>query len=89
MKIMNEAEMFKLAQNLDEDAKQYDFSEEEYICTDENFDAEMKNKSSIVNKNCKNLDNKKKCALFNAKFKEKYFDFYDDIKIPSHKVTDW
>ena len=22
-------------------------------------------------------------------FKEKYFDYYDDIKHPSHKVVDW
>ncbi len=23
------------------------------------------------------------------KFKEKYFDFYDDVKDPSHKIVDW
>jgi len=23
------------------------------------------------------------------KFKQKYFEFYDDVKHPSHKVVDW
>lgn len=23
------------------------------------------------------------------RFKEKYFDYYDDIKHPSHRITDW
>lgn len=23
------------------------------------------------------------------KFKDKYFEFYDDIKSPTHKIVDW
>lgn len=23
------------------------------------------------------------------KLKEKYFEYYDDVKSPTHKVTDW
>lgn len=32
------------------------------------------------------LKNKKKET---QNFKEKYFDYYDDIKHHSHKITDW
>ena len=87
---MNEAEMFKLAQNFDEDAKIADFYDNYQDVTQ--FD---------VQKTAKTTSNKDKNALKNDKtikkqqkkqieqFKQKYFDFYDDIKIPSHKVTDW
>lgn len=87
MKIMNEAEMFKLALKLDEDAKQFDFIEQEDECSNDIIFEELKNAKS--NKNCKNLKNNIKSRAKTAKFKEKYFDFYDDVKIPSHKVTDW
>lgn len=34
--------------------------------------------------NKKQQDNQK-----TKSFKSKYFDYYDDIKSPSHKVVDW
>lgn len=32
---------------------------------------------------------KKKQTLDTLEFKRKYFEYYDDIKSPTHKVTDW
>ena len=31
----------------------------------------------------------KKTKALTSEFKKKYFDFYDDVKVPSHKVVDW
>ena len=42
------------------------------------------------NKKLSNQEIMKKIKLENTKkLKEKYFDYYDDIKSPTHKVTDW
>lgn len=37
----------------------------------------------------KDKEKKKKKQIETDKFKQKYFEYYDDIKIPSHKITDW
>ena len=36
-----------------------------------------------------NDKNKKKQAEQMKKFKEKYFDYYDDVKSHTHKIYDW
>lgn len=52
----------------------------------------------ILQKVSKNNENQLKNSNFQKKerknqgvqkFKDAYFAYYDDIKIPSHKVTDW
>ena len=37
----------------------------------------------------KEVQKKKKTKQTLEKFKNNYFAYYDDIKIPSHKVQDW
>ena len=39
----------------------------------------------MENKNNKKLQAKKSTD----DFKRKYFDYYDDVKSPTHKVVDW
>jgi hypothetical protein len=41
-------------------------------------------KNTQINKNKKKLKDAE-----TEKFKQKYFEYYDDIKSHTHKVTDW
>lgn len=42
-------------------------------------------------KNQKTVTKQNKAEIKNTanKFKTRYFDFYDDVKDPSHKIVDW
>lgn len=81
---MNEAELFKLAQNLDEDVNLSDFNN----LNDENAgnDEEITAKSLIDAAKTQNDENKNEKAVKNCKnkdvkrFKEQYFAYYDDVK---------
>jgi len=35
------------------------------------------------------MEKKKKKSKETQKFKEKYFDYYDDVKSHTHKIYDW
>ena len=37
----------------------------------------------------KKLEEKKKKKRLYEKDKNRYFDYYDDIKVSSHKIVDW
>ncbi|MCR5553830.1 MAG: hypothetical protein K6F08_03720 [bacterium] len=92
---MNEAELFKLAQELDEEVSLTDY------CQPENEDFDNSEFTKDIESKTENLQNKeisvkkaeekhKKDAQKSVdKFKDQYFSYYDDIKIDSHKVTDW
>ena len=41
------------------------------------------------NKSATQIEKKKKELLATKKFKEKYFEYYDDIKSHTHDVYDW
>lgn len=97
---MNEADMFKLAQELDEECKPDEVYaqelEAENGCEDEEegFDVNFFKGASCEKVEKTNAPHSvtiknKKTKANNDKFKDAYFSYYDDIKIPSHKVTDW
>lgn len=120
---MNEADMFKLAEQLDEDVTPCDFVPLDGEDDPENFNSEFLAKIATDKENCGKMlsigdknakkannlnhnDNKvvqktqnkeinTKKAAKNAqkrnidRFKDRYFSYYDDIKIDSHKVIDW
>ncbi len=44
-------------------------------------------KTKTQSKNTKAMD--KNRIKETEKFKQKYFDFYDDIKSSTHKIVDW
>lgn len=50
---------------------------------------EEKNKLTESQKNKKKLEEKKKKKRLYEKDKNRYFDYYDDIKVSSHKIVDW
>ena len=99
---MNEADMFKVALTLDEDASIDDFNE----LSDKEFDnsefiEEIKSskkfneKQSDVlrnkklqnsNESLKNANKKCKTTHKNADFKKQYFSYYDDVKISSNDI---
>ena len=82
---MNEAEMFKVAQNFDEDVNLTDFNNlsEQYAENNEETsakslieEAKTQNGLEISENGAKKLKNK---ADF-KRFKERYFSYYDDVK---------
>ncbi|MBO4570279.1 MAG: hypothetical protein J5689_03605 [Clostridia bacterium] len=92
---MNEAELFKLAQELDEEVSLTDYCQPENEDFDNGeFTKDIENKTEKPQnkeKSAKKAEEKhKKDAQKSVdKFKDQYFSYYDDIKIDSHKVTDW
>ena len=50
---------------------------------------EEKNNLTESQKNKKRLEEKKKKKRLYEKDKNRYFDYYDDIKVSSHKIVDW
>lgn len=98
---MNESEMFKLALELDEDVSKTDFCVPSVLEEDDVIDellehTESFNKKTKSNKanqkvqnsntNNGNIGKKSKKCNKNADFKNKYFSYYDDIKVSSNDV---
>lgn len=79
---MNNNELFN--QNLKQD---------EGVClqdyTPEQLEEMFEERKKAQCKQSNQMQKKKKTKQTLEKFKNNYFAYYDDIKIPSHKVQDW
>lgn len=92
----NEEKSDKLAQNINKNLQNESKIEEKVEQNSLNLPLEGENKGTFAGEgklqnaqSVGKIKDKKKTLQNNNKFKEQYFSYYDDIKIPSHKVTDW
>ena len=78
---MNNNELFNQNLKQDEGVCLQDYTPEQL--------EEMFTERKAQSKQSNQMQKKKKTKQTLEKFKNNYFAYYDDIKIPSHKVHDW